>query len=43
MLAPWLDDGDVRLYLGDNLEVLRRLPDRSVHNALAHHNSQGWY
>jgi DNA modification methylase len=30
-VTPWLDDGDVRLYLGDNLDVLRQLPDRSVH------------
>ena len=30
-MTPWLDDGDVRLYLGDNLDVLRQLPDRSVH------------
>ena len=30
-VEPWLDDGDVRLYHGDCLEVLRQLPDRSVH------------
>jgi DNA modification methylase len=30
-VTPWLDDGDVRLYHGDNLDVLRALPDRSVH------------
>lgn len=29
-LTPWLDDGDVRLYLGDCLEVLRELPADSV-------------
>lgn len=30
-MTPWLDDGDVRLYHGDCLDVLRSLPDRSVH------------
>jgi DNA modification methylase len=30
-VTPWLDDGDVRLYHGDNLDVLRTLPDKSVH------------
>jgi site-specific DNA-methyltransferase (adenine-specific) len=30
-MEPYLDDGDVRLYQGDCLEVLRDLPDRSVH------------
>jgi DNA modification methylase len=30
-MTPWLDDGDVRLYHGDNLDVLRQLPDKSVH------------
>ena len=30
MTAPWLNDGDVRLYLGDALEVLAALPDESV-------------
>jgi DNA modification methylase len=30
-VTPWLDDGDVRLYHGDNLDVLRQMPDRSVH------------
>lgn len=29
-MKPWLDDGDVRLYHGDALDVLRGLPDRSV-------------
>jgi DNA modification methylase len=29
-VRPWLDDGDVRLYLGDVLEVLAELPDGSV-------------
>lgn len=29
-MIPWLDDGDVRLYHGDVLEVLRGLPDESV-------------
>ena len=29
--ARWLDDGDVRLYHGDCLDVLRTMPDRSVH------------
>ena len=27
---PWLDDGDVRLYLGDALQVLAALTDESV-------------
>lgn len=30
-MKPWLDDGDVRLYLGDVREVLRGLPGGSVH------------
>jgi DNA modification methylase len=30
-MTPWLDDGDVRLYHGDNLDVLCELPDKSVH------------
>jgi DNA modification methylase len=30
-MTPWLDDGDVRLYHGDSLDVLRTLPDKSVH------------
>ena len=30
-MTPWLDDGDIRLYHGDCLDVLRSLPDRSVH------------
>jgi DNA modification methylase len=30
-MTPWLDDGDVRLYHGDNLDVLRELPDKSIH------------
>jgi DNA modification methylase len=30
-MTPWLDDGDVRLYHGDSLQVLQELPDRSVH------------
>jgi DNA modification methylase len=30
-VTAWLDDGDVRLYHGDNLDVLRAMPDRSVH------------
>lgn len=29
-MSPWLDDGDVRLYHGDCLDVLRGLPDGSV-------------
>jgi DNA modification methylase len=29
-MTPYLDDGDVRLYHGDALDVLRSLPDRSV-------------
>ena len=29
-MTPWLDDGDVRLYHGDCLDVLRELPDGSV-------------
>ena len=28
---PYLQDPDVTLYCGDALEVLRHLPDRSVH------------
>ena len=30
MRAPYLDDGDVRLYLGEAVDVLRDLPDASV-------------
>lgn len=30
-MTLFLDDGDVRLYHGDCLDVLRSLPDRSVH------------
>ena len=30
MRAPFLNDGDVRLYLGDCVEVMRIFPDRSV-------------
>ncbi len=30
-MSLFLDDGDVRLYHGDCLDVLRELPDRSVH------------
>lgn len=29
-MTPWLDDGDVRLYHGDALNVLRSMPDESV-------------
>lgn len=29
-MTPWLDDGDVRLYHGDCLEVLALLPERSM-------------
>lgn len=29
-MTPWLDDGDVRLFLGDCLEVLRELPEASI-------------
>lgn len=32
--TPWLEDPDLRLYHGDALEVLRELPDGSVHCAL---------
>lgn len=28
---PYLQDPDVTLYYGDALEVLRELPDKSVH------------
>ena len=31
MSEAWLDDGDVRLFHGSALDVLRELPDRSVH------------
>lgn len=31
---PYLADPDVTLYLGDVLEVLRDLPDESVHCAI---------
>lgn len=34
MATPYLSDPDVTLYLGDAVEVLRDLPDRSVHAAL---------
>jgi DNA modification methylase len=30
-MTPWLQDPDVTLYHGDNLDVLRELPDKSVH------------
>lgn len=30
MREPWLDDGDVRVWLGDAREALRNLPDESV-------------
>jgi DNA modification methylase len=30
MRAPYLDDGDVRLYHGDVVDVLREMPDESV-------------
>jgi DNA modification methylase len=30
-VTPYLQDADVTLYAGDALEVLRKLPDRSVH------------
>ena len=30
-MTPWLQDPDVTLYHGDCLDVLRQLPDRSVH------------
>ena len=33
-MTPYLDDGDVRLYLGDAIDVLRELPDESVHMAV---------
>lgn len=29
-MTPWLDDGDVRLYHGDALDVLKQMPDESV-------------
>lgn len=29
-MTPWLDDGDVRLYHGDCLDVLQRLPEGGV-------------
>jgi len=32
-VQPYFDDGDLRLYCGDAAEVLRELPDRSVHMA----------
>ena len=28
---PYIDDADFALYCGDSLEVLRELPDESVH------------
>ena len=31
---PYLSDTDVTIYLGDALEVLRELPDESVHCAI---------
>ena len=30
MRAPYLDDGDVRLYLGDCIEVMREMDAESV-------------
>ena len=33
-MTPYLDDGDVRLYLGDALDVLRGMHDESVHMAV---------
>ena len=33
-MTPYLDDGDVRLYLGDAIDVLRGMPDESVHMAV---------
>jgi DNA modification methylase len=30
-MTPWLQDPDITLYHGDNLDVLRTLPDKSVH------------
>jgi DNA modification methylase len=30
-MTPWLQDPDITLYHGDNLDVLRELPDKSVH------------
>ena len=34
MLTPYVEDADFTLYCGDALEVLRELPDESVHCAL---------
>jgi DNA modification methylase len=28
---PYIDDADLTLYCGDSLEILRELPDESVH------------
>lgn len=33
-MKPYLNDGDVTLYLGDALEVLEQLPARSVHSVV---------
>lgn len=30
-MNPWLDDGDLKVYVGDCLQVLRELPAESVH------------
>jgi len=34
-VTPYFNDGDLRLYCGDAAEVLRELPDRSVHMVCA--------
>ncbi len=33
-LTPWLDDGDVRLFLGDAAAVLAKLPAASIHTCV---------
>lgn len=30
-MKPWLDDGDLQIYVGDCREVMKGLPDESVH------------
>jgi len=41
MLRPWLDDGDVRLYAGDCVEVMRELAAESV-DAICTDPPYGW-